>query len=549
MGIKFGQRNILKKTMKINSARFIIAGGVAVVGILSAIGIATATSNAKKIAATPSSAVESQPETKAVAEVVALSPADSIFPRLNMEVPAMEPVPEVLREGDSHPIVAEIQERLMSLDYMENDEPTQYYGPATMRAVIAFQRQHKLSHNLSRDGILGEDTIDAIFDESAKSYAAQEGDDGDDIAFIQSRLYQLGYLATQDQVSRFFGEKTKQAVISFQERNDLKAKDGKVGHDTLNAMYSEDVKANLLSVGDKSELVLAAQKKLFDLGYLTSVPDGTFGYDTSLAVKRFQTVNGIDIDGYLGPNTRDVLLFGNPQPNGLGLGDSDEQVTKVQKLLAKWGYLPSSSVTGYYGEATENAVKAFQSRNSLGSVDGKVGPITIAKLTSDNVKRPAPVSRPSTNNNRGNNNSSNSSNSSNKNNSSSSGNNAPVYTGGGAVGTLLSVASSKIGSPYVWGSKGPNSFDCSGFVYWCLNNSGVKQSYMTSSGWRSAGRYSRVGSFSDLRAGDIVVVRGHVGIVAGGGEVIDASSSNGRVVRRSLGGWWQRNFIVGWRIF
>ena len=52
---------------------------------------------------------------------------------------------------------------------------------------------------------------------------------------------------------------------------------------------------------------------------------------------------------------------------------------------------------------------------------------------------------------------------------------------------------------------------------------------MTSSGWRSAGRYTKVSNFNDIQAGDIVVVRGHVGIAAGGGTVIDASSSNGKV--------------------
>ena len=117
------------------------------------------------------------------------------------------------------------------------------------------------------------------------------------------------------------------------------------------------------------------------------------------------------------------------------------------------------------------------------------------------------------------------------------------------VSKLLSVARSKIGSPYVWGAKGPNSFDCSGFVYWCLNNSGVSQSYLTSSGWRSPGRYQKITSFSDLRAGDIVVVSGHVGICSGSGTVIDASSSHGRVVERGLSSWWRSNFICGWRIF
>ena len=76
----------------------------------------------------------------------------------------------------------------------------------------------------------------------------------------------------------------------------------------------------------------------------------------------------------------------------------------------------------------------------------------------------------------------------------------------------------------------------------------MNQSYMTSGGWASSGRGQRISSFGDLQAGDIIVVSGHVGIADGGG-VIDASSSNGRVVHRSLSSWWQRNFICGYRIF
>ena len=37
------------------------------------------------------------------------------------------------------------------------------------------------------------------------------------------------------------------------------------------------------------------------------------------------------------------------------------------------------------------------------------------------------------------------------------------------------------------------------------------------------GRYTKITNFNDIQAGDIVVVRGHVGIAAGGGTVIDAS--------------------------
>ena len=117
------------------------------------------------------------------------------------------------------------------------------------------------------------------------------------------------------------------------------------------------------------------------------------------------------------------------------------------------------------------------------------------------------------------------------------------------VQTLMREANRYLGMPYTFGGTAPASFDCSGFVYWCLKQVGVSQSYMTSSGWRSAGRYTKVSNFNDIQAGDIVVVRGHVGIAAGGGTVIDASSSNGKVVHRGLSSWWRSNFVCAWRIF
>ena len=452
--------------------------------------------------------------------------------------------PSLLRKGDQNPVVMQLQERLMSLGYMDNDEPTDFYGDATSVAVMHFQRQN----GLTQDGICGTETWDKIFSSSAPYYKVSKGDDGDDIARIQQRLYELGYLAEASSVTGHFGDETEQAVIKLQSVNGL-SQDGAVGKETVNLLYSDEVKANFVSFGEESPIVMKAQQRLKELGYYTGEADGKFGNDTMEALRNFQSFNDQVVDGYLGPSTRQALESPDAVPFALRVGDENSAVTSIQQKLASLGYLNSSNVTGYYGSITEAAVKDFQRVNGL-SQDGAVGAQTMAKLESDDAK-----SKPrNTSSTRATTRRAGSSNSSGGSSSTRATTRAASVGSGGATVSgsaqaLINVASSKLGCPYVWGAKGPNSFDCSGFVYWCLNQVGVRQSYLTSSGWRNPGRYQRVSSFDSIQAGDIVVVSGHVGIAAGGGTVIDASSSNGRVVHRSLSSWWRNNFIVAWRIF
>ena len=322
--------------------------------------------------------------------------------------------------------------------------------------------------------------------------------------------------------------------------------DGTVGAATVDLLYSEDVKANIIALGEQSEIVKKYQNRLIALGYLSGEADGNFGLSTQNAIRAFQSRNDQVVDGYLGPDTRHILDSESAKPFGMRLGEQSSDVQNMQKLLAKYGYLPSDKASGYFGELTKDAVLSFQRTNGL-TADGTVGAKTLQILQSNSAKSKPKNSRNGNNGNsrRGGGNTGGGGNAAPSGGFSSGSGGATVS---GSASALISIASSKIGSPYVWGSKGPNSFDCSGFVYWCLNQAGVGTSYMTSSGWRNPGRFKKVGA-SELQEGDIVVVRGHVGIYAGGGSVIDASSSNGRVVHRSFSGWWSKNFITAWRIF
>ena len=489
-------------------------------------------------------------ESEGVMAIAALGLNANVLPSIEgvtIDGQAEDLAPVNLTVGVINSVVKDLQQRLMNLGYMEEDEPTTYYGDATSKAVQYFQRQT----GRKMDGITGVDTWDALMSESAPHYAAKLGFQGDDITKIQYRLYNLGYLTESGQINGTFDQDTETAVKKLQEVNKLTI-DGTVGQATYNLLYSDEVKANIIALGEQSEIVKKYQNRLIALGYLSGEADGNFGLSTQNAIRAFQSRNDQVVDGYLGPDTRSLMDSENAKPFGMRLGEQSDDVKNMQNLLVKYGYLSQDKASGYFGELTKDAVIAFQSVNGLGT-DGTAGAKTLQLLQSGTAKsKPKPKAKANTpsRGNRG---------------GAAGGNSAPAGRGdtgsggsvssgvggatvSGSAGSLISIASSKIGSPYVWGAKGPNSFDCSGFVYWCLNQAGVGTSYMTSSGWRNPGRFKKV-SMGELQAGDIVVVRGHVGIYAGGGSVIDASSSNGRVVHRSLSGWWANNFITAWRIF
>ena len=491
-------------------------------------------------------------ESEGVMAIAALGLNANVLPSIEgvtIDGQAEELAPVNLTVGVINSVVKDLQQRLMNLGYMEADEPTTYYGDATSKAVQYFQRQT----GRTMDGITGVDTWDALMSESAPHYAAKLGFQGDDITKIQYRLYNLGYLTESRQINGTFDQDTETAVKKLQEVNKLTI-DGTVGQATNDLLYSDEVKANIIALGEQSDIVKKYQNRLIALGYLSGEADGNFGLSTQNAIRAFQSRNDQVVDGYLGPDTRNLMDSENAKPFGMRLGEQSDDVKNMQNLLVKYGYLSRDKASGYFGELTKEAVVAFQSVNGLGT-DGTVGAKTLQLLQSGSAKsKPKPkTNTPSRSNSRA------------GGNASGGGNSAPAGRGdagsggsissgsggatvSGSAGALISIASSKIGSPYVWGAKGPNSFDCSGFVYWCLNQAGVGTSYMTSSGWRNPGRFKKV-SMEELQPGDIVVVRGHVGIYAGGGSVIDASSSNGRVVHRSLSGWWANNFITAWRIF
>ena len=503
-------------------------------------------------------AAEATPSGDSTLPVVSETQGPTLPPASPTPIP--EPLQDkVLKKGDDSPTIAIVQTRLMELGYMDSDEPTEHFGSITEAALMRFQRHN----DLNADGHLGEGTWLLLMNEGVQICVMQNGDEGDDVESVQTRLYELGYLG-KNFITGTYGEKTSAAVADFQKANGI-APDGMVGHETSEVLYSDNVVGNFFSKGEVSDTIAVYQERLKKLGYLANdyKVKGKMDDATITAIRKFQDNNDLTPDGCLGPTTMSAMDAKTAKAFTLKLGMKGSEVKAVQKRLKALGYLTSNGqVNGYFGDVTENAVEEFQRRNGL-SADGTVGAKTLEKLNSSSAKKakvtpkptvkatakPKATSKATSKTGGG------------SKPTSKPGSNAtakPVSTSARGADKLISIAESKIGCPYSRGAKGPNKFDCSGFVYWCMKQAGFSGGYMTSITWRSCTRYPRINSMSQIQRGDILVFKGnsmdsgHVGIYLGGGKMIDASSGAGQVrITTSVlsGNYWKQHFLMAYRIY
>lgn len=100
---------------------------------------------------------------------------------------------------------------------------------------------------------------------------------------------------------------------------------------------------------------------------------------------------------------------------------------------------------------------------------------------------------------------------------------APNVPASGRAAIAVQAALSKIGAPYVYGTAGPNTFDCSGFTSWAWAQAGVS---LSRSSRAQASQGTRV-SVSQLQPGDILFYDSpvsHVAMYIGNGMVVHASN-------------------------
>ena len=329
-----------------------------------------------------------------------------------------------MKYGDKGELVKRLQTRLQTLGYYA-DTISGTFNRATEKALKAFQKKM----GITQSGIASTDVQTILYSASARSESefvtptpvptatlmppsdtVRMGDEGNDVKLLQSRLYTLGYY--DGKIDGKFGSGTYQAVMTFQECNFIKA-DGICGSETIGVLFSDSALYNgnmptpapttstvitednvsTIEVGSLGSAVLSVQRKLFELGYYISRLDGVFLDDDMNAVKLFQEVNGLTVDGKAGYETQKLLFSGNAKVapvsasdeegtyTTLRYGDNGTEVTAMQQRLVELGYL-DGDVDGKFGLQTKAALLAFQRENKLVR-DGIAGNKTLTALYAD----------------------------------------------------------------------------------------------------------------------------------------------------------------------
>ncbi len=357
----------------------------------------------------------------------------------------------------------------------------------------------------------------------------RQGARGEAVRQLQSLLNHHGADIREDGI---FGRATNKAVRSFQASNDL-AVDGIVGPRTRAALNSDATATTKaapapsaraahqpkLRRGDRGDAVRTLQSRLNAHGARIA-EDGIFGRGTDRAVRSFQGSKELLVDGIVGPNTWRALgesSSAKPAPKPapekpsatptLRQGDRGDAVRTLQTHLRERG--ASLRVDGIFGNGTDRAVRSLQRAAGI-RVDGVVGRNTWKAVQNSSVRidggsasrdneREKPPSRDSN---------------------------------GSAI---LAEAREHLGTRYVWGGSAPGGFDCSGLVFYVYNQTGIDVPR------RSARGYVHNGTIiprSEAQPGDLVAFTGnnygHIGIYAGDGRIVDASTSRRQVVERQI---------------
>ena len=279
--------------------------------------------------------------------------------------------------------VQDIQQRLIDLGYMQG-KADGYWGERTEGALDAFQQLNGLNEATGADA----KTVERLFSDEALPLPAglQPGDKGDDVAMLQQKLVQYGFLSGR--ADGAYGKNTASAVKALQQhlidQGYSVAANGTASPVTLFHLYQPDFTTYVSDVraGDDGSEAQRVTKRLESLGYMDADDDGVFDDYAAEALRLFQRDARIAASGVADRATIDAL-FSESAPEAercvmhdISSGDRGVVVRYAEQALLEAG-MTTKLPNGRYDASVEEAVERLNAY--LKDADGRSAPLFTNK--------------------------------------------------------------------------------------------------------------------------------------------------------------------------
>lgn len=331
--------------------------------------------------------------------------------------------------------------------------------------------------------------------------AAPESDPSSDltssaIADIQSALKALGYL---ENPSGAYDSATRAAIEMFQEDNALPS-DGIAGDETLALLLSDSAKNWMLADG-----IYTGDKRI----WREPPKDGVDGW-SSITADKISAYSGSSVTS---TGAECKLGTASVNPNAIPIG--------TELYIPGYGYAIAADVNAYKNKVNHltkeplNMIDLwFASKEDARKWENKHNFTILYRSADARPAREAPT-----------------------------------------ADAIAATAKNQVGKEYVLNASGPDEFDCSGLVYYVLNECGIAVDRKDCAGYAQNADWSKIESLGDVKAGDILFFCGedgkirHAGIAVSSKNMIDASSSHGKVAERGFQTrYWKEHFAFARRV-
>ena len=316
------------------------------------------------------------------------------------------------------------------------------------------------------------------------------------IADIQSALKALGYL---ENPSGSYDSATRAAIEMFQEDNALPT-DGIAGDETVALLLSDSAKNWTLADG-----IYTGDKRI----WREPPKDGVDGW-SSITADKISAYSGSSVTS---TGAECKLGTASVNPNAIPIG--------TELYIPGYGYAIAADVNAYKNKVNHltkeplNMIDLwFASKEDARKWENKHNFTILYRSADARLAREAPT-----------------------------------------ADAIAATAKNQVGKEYVLNASGPDEFDCSGLVYYVLNECGIAVDRKDCAGYAQNEDWSKIESLSDVKAGDILFFCGedgkirHAGIAVSSKNMIDASSSHRKVAERGFQTrYWKEHFAFARRV-